>query len=66
MSSNMLEAIVRIHSHLYTRGRCCKDMKATKRMIELFDSKNMYKRQETEERASTSQSDELMIVEELD
>ena len=42
MTSSMLEAIVRIRTHLYFKEKCCKNFVATKRMLELFTSKNMY------------------------
>ncbi|CAB3986321.1 zinc finger MYM-type 6-like [Paramuricea clavata] len=43
MSSSMLEAIVRIRTHLYFREMCCKDLKPSKRMLELF-TKDIYKK----------------------
>ena len=40
MTSSMLEAIVRIRTHLYFKEKCCKNF-ATKRMLELFTSKHV-------------------------
>ena len=42
MSSSLPEAIVRIRTHLYFRGKCCIDFVPSKRMLELF-TKNIYK-----------------------
>eukprot|EP00795_Rhopilema_esculentum_P002576 gene2576-769_t len=42
MSSKVLDTIVRIRTHLHFTGRCCKDFKATDKMLELFNSKDMY------------------------
>lgn len=47
---DMLDAIIRIRSHLQFQGKCCKDFKVTNRMLELFNSANMY--------GTTDQTDE--------
>lgn len=43
MSPCMLQAIVRIRTHLYFQNKCCKDFVPSPRMLALFDSNNMYK-----------------------
>lgn len=42
LSTEMLDAIIRIRSHLSFQGKCCRDFKATPRMLELFNSANLY------------------------
>ncbi|KAK4313003.1 hypothetical protein Pmani_015614 [Petrolisthes manimaculis] len=42
LQTDMLNAIIRIRSHLQFQGKCCKDFKVTTRMLELFNSANMY------------------------
>ena len=63
MTSSMLEAIVRIRTHLYFKEKCCKNFVATKRMLELFTSKNMYKGSGTDSNSSLSsdEEDELLF-----
>ena len=41
-AAKVLDTIVRIRTHLRFTGRCCKDFKATDKMLELFNSKDMY------------------------
>ncbi len=55
MSSPMLEAIVRIRTHMYFHEKCCKDFVATKRMLELFNSKNLYSQNAKENLDDNSQ-----------
>ena len=61
MSSSMLEAIVRIRTHLYFKEKCCKDFVATKRMLELFNSKNMYNGNNATDNSSAVDEDELLF-----
>ena len=61
MSSSMLEAIVRIHTYLYFKEKCCKDFVATKRMLELFNSKNMYNGNNATDNSSAVDEDELLF-----
>lgn len=42
LHTDMTDAIIRIRSHLQFQGKCCKDFKVTTRMLELFNSANMY------------------------
>ena len=42
LGSEMLDAIIRIRTHLQFQGKCCKDFEVTETMIELFTSDNMY------------------------
>ncbi|XP_068225886.1 protein FAM200C-like [Palaemon carinicauda] len=48
MSTAMLEAILRTRTHLQFQGKCCKDFKVNQNMLELFNSVNMYEREESE------------------
>ena len=43
MSSNLLESVVRIRSHLCYGERCCEDFVATPRTLALFNTETMYK-----------------------
>lgn len=45
LGSEMLDAIIRIRSHLSFQGKCCRDFKATPRMMELFNSANLYEKE---------------------
>lgn len=54
MSSSMLDAIVRIRTHLYFRDKCCKNFVPSKRMLKLF-TQDIYR---TEANNSSSPDDE--------
>ena len=49
--------------HLYFKEKCCKNFVATKRMLELFTPKNMYKGSGTDSNSSLSsvEEDELLF-----
>ena len=49
MQNDMLNAIIRIHSTLKFKGICCKDFKASDKMLELFNSDTLYKQEEDAE-----------------
>ena len=42
LSTDFLDAILKIRTSLYFSDKCCKDFIITKRMINLFNSKQMY------------------------
>lgn len=42
LGSEMLEAISRVRAHLQLQGKCCRDFRVTPRMLELFNTGNMY------------------------
>ena len=42
MGVRMLDAIIRIRTHLHFRGKCCKDFVPNQKMLQLFSTKNMY------------------------
>ena len=42
MKTRMLEAILRIRTKLHFRNRCCVDFAPTRRMLDMFNSKNTY------------------------
>ena len=56
MSSSMLEAIVRIRTHLYFRGKCCKDFRPSKGMLDLF-TQDIYKN--ANDNSTADEEDEL-------
>ncbi|KAG7159827.1 putative hAT family C-terminal dimerization region-containing protein 16 [Homarus americanus] len=45
LGSEMLDAIIRVRSHLQFQG-CCRDFKVTPHMMELFNSANIYEKEE--------------------
>ena len=38
----MLASLVRIPTKLHFDGKCCKDLKVTKKMLDLFNKEQMY------------------------
>ncbi|KAG7174183.1 putative hAT family C-terminal dimerization region-containing protein 15 [Homarus americanus] len=38
LGSEMLDTIIRVHSHFQFQGKCCRDFKVTPHMMELFNS----------------------------
>ena len=42
MKTRMLEAILRIRIKLHFRNKCCVDFVPTRRMLDMFNSKDMY------------------------
>lgn len=54
MSVNLLNALVRIRSKLHFESKCCRDMIVTKRMLELFNTKQMYEASQSKNIASSS------------
>ena len=49
MQNDMLNVIIRIRSTLKFKGICCKDFKASVKLLELFNSDNLYKQEEDAE-----------------
>ena len=49
MSVGMLEAILRIRTHLHFGQKCCKDFLVTEKMISLFNSDIMYTAKEDDD-----------------
>lgn len=64
MSSSMLEAIIRIRTHLYFKDKCCKDFVPSKRMLELFTN-DMYKNAKSSSSESAIDEDELPLEPEI-
>ena len=64
LGSEMLDAIVRIHTHLQFQGKCCRDFTVTNNMIERFTSENMYSNAnaEQDEDVVRMADDELTIL----
>ena len=42
LSTDVLDTILKIHTSLYFSDKCCKDFIITKKMIDLFNSKEIY------------------------
>ena len=58
LSTDVLDTILKIRTSLYFSDKCCKDFIVTKRMINLFNSKEMYYYQ-----SSTCRQDDDNIIE---
>ncbi len=43
MSPELLDSIIRTRSRLHLSGQCCQDLNVTRKMLERFNTANMYK-----------------------
>ena len=58
----MLDAIIRIRTHLQLQGKCCKDFTVTKNMFERFTSQNMYSNADDEQDEDLTREDDKLTL----
>ena len=62
LGAEMLDAIIRIRTHLQFQGKCCKDFTVTKNMFERFTLQNMYSNADDEQDEDLMREDDELTL----